>query len=136
MDHLFCGSFMLFLSSFCYAFVCVCFADALWSPAWKGLTSWLSFVTSNCEVVTFTIGILGQMWCLIVSIPDLCPLSYFSLKREMNFLCIFHRSNVLNHFMRTVILIEIQFFLHVFKEFKKLEKQLLKYACFQCIMNI
>ena len=27
--------------------------DALWSPARKGLTSWLSFVMSNCEVVTF-----------------------------------------------------------------------------------
>ena len=23
------------------------------------------------------IGILGQVWCLVVSIPDLCPLSYF-----------------------------------------------------------
>ena len=22
-------------------------------------------------------GILGNVWCLIVSIPDLCPLSYF-----------------------------------------------------------
>ena len=29
------------------------FIDVLWSPAWKGLTSWLSFVMSNCEVVTF-----------------------------------------------------------------------------------
>ena len=29
------------------------FIDALWSPARKGLTSWLSFVKSNCEVVTF-----------------------------------------------------------------------------------
>ena len=28
------------------------FIDALWSPG-KGLTSWLSFVKSNCEVVTF-----------------------------------------------------------------------------------
>ena len=28
------------------------FIDALWSPAGKGLTSWLSFVMSNCEVVT------------------------------------------------------------------------------------
>ena len=27
--------------------------DALWSPAGKGLTSWLSFVISYCEVVTF-----------------------------------------------------------------------------------
>ena len=30
------------------------------------------FVMSDCEVVT-----LGQVWCLIVSIPDLCPLAYF-----------------------------------------------------------
>ena len=29
------------------------FVDAMWSPAWKGLTSWLSFVMSNCDVVTF-----------------------------------------------------------------------------------
>ena len=29
------------------------FIDALWLPAEKGLTYWLSFVMSNCEVVTF-----------------------------------------------------------------------------------
>ena len=29
------------------------FIVALWSPAGKGLTSWLSFVMSNCDVVTF-----------------------------------------------------------------------------------
>ena len=29
------------------------FIDALWSPVEKGLTIWLSFVISNCEVVTF-----------------------------------------------------------------------------------
>ena len=27
--------------------------DALWSPAGKGLTSWLLFVMPNCDVVTF-----------------------------------------------------------------------------------
>ena len=47
----FCGSFtcMLFLSCscFCYGFVCVCLLIA-----GKGLTSWLSFVKSYCEVVT------------------------------------------------------------------------------------
>ena len=35
---------------------CLCgrlFICALWSPAGKGLTSWLSFVVSNCEFVTF-----------------------------------------------------------------------------------
>ena len=29
------------------------FICAFWSPAGKGLTSWLSFVVSNCEFVTF-----------------------------------------------------------------------------------
>ena len=29
------------------------FIFALWSPAGKGLTSWLSFVVSYCEFVTF-----------------------------------------------------------------------------------
>ena len=29
------------------------FLCALWSSAGKGLTSWLSFVVSNCEFVTF-----------------------------------------------------------------------------------
>ena len=29
------------------------FVCALWSPTGKGLTSWLSFVVSNCEVVHF-----------------------------------------------------------------------------------
>ena len=26
----------------------------------------------------FPIGILGQVWCLIVSIPDICPHSYIA----------------------------------------------------------
>ena len=75
--YFFCGSFVLFLSCVCCAFARL-FICALWSPAGKGLTSWLSFVMSNCVFVTFPCGILGQVWYLIVSIPDLCPLSYFS----------------------------------------------------------
>ena len=43
---------MLFLSCVCYAFARL-FIDALWSPAGKGVTSWLSFVMSNCVFVTF-----------------------------------------------------------------------------------
>ena len=42
-----------FLSSVC--FLCLSarlFICALWSRAGKGLTSWLSFVVSNCEFVT------------------------------------------------------------------------------------
>ena len=45
------------LCFFCLVFampLCAClFICALWSPAGKGLTSWLSFVVSNCEFVTF-----------------------------------------------------------------------------------
>ena len=50
----FCGSFMLFLSCFCYAFVCdFLLLPCGHVPAGKGLTSWLSLVMFNCEVVTF-----------------------------------------------------------------------------------
>ena len=52
------------------------FIAALWSTAGKGLTSWLFFVMFNCVFGTFPCGILGQVWYLILSIPDLCPLSY------------------------------------------------------------
>ena len=52
------------------------FIAALWSPAGKGLASWLWFVMFNSVFVTFPCGILGQVWYLIVSIPDLCHLSY------------------------------------------------------------
>ena len=44
------------LCYFCLVLLCFrarLFVDALWSPAWKGLTSWLSFVMSYCDVVTF-----------------------------------------------------------------------------------
>ena len=51
---------------------------ALWSPAGKGLTSWLLFVMLTCVFVTFSIGILGQVWCLIVSVADICRLSYLN----------------------------------------------------------
>ena len=44
---LFCLVFAMSLSGL---FICV-----LWSLAGKGLTSWLSFVVSNCEFVTFAL---------------------------------------------------------------------------------
>ena len=63
---------------FCLVFAMFCarlFICASWSPAGKGLTSWLSFVVSS--VCHFPIGILGRVWCLILSIPDLCNFTYF-----------------------------------------------------------
>ena len=35
------------------------------------------FMNVYCILVTFPCGILGQVWYLIVSFPDLCRLSYF-----------------------------------------------------------
>ena len=70
MDHL-CNLCLVFVMLSCL------FIAALWSSAGKGLTSWLSFVMFNCVFVTLPCGILGQVWYLIVSIPDLCRLSYF-----------------------------------------------------------
>ena len=70
MDHLwvFCLVFLM-LSSL--------FIAALWAPAGKGLTSWLLLVMFIKFCVTFPCCILGQVWYLIVSFPDLCRLSYF-----------------------------------------------------------
>ena len=58
--------------------LCFCarlFIDALWSPAEKGLTSWLSFVIVKLSL---------SHWCpasgvVIDSIDDLCPLSYLDI---------------------------------------------------------
>ena len=63
------------------------FIAALWSPAGKGLTSWLPFVIFNCGFVTFPCGTLGKVWYLIVLIPHLCPLSYFYCDWEQQWLC-------------------------------------------------
>ena len=49
MDHLCYFSLVLF------CFHARLFVDVLWSPAGKGLTSWLSVVMSICDVVTFSL---------------------------------------------------------------------------------
>ena len=51
------------------------FIAALWSPEGKGLLALVCDV--YCDFVTFPFSILGQVWYLIVSIPDPCCLSYF-----------------------------------------------------------
>ena len=57
------------------------FIAALWSSAGKGLTAWLLLVMFFCIFVTLPCSILGQVWYLIVSFPDLCSLSYFVMRR-------------------------------------------------------
>ena len=61
--YFFCGSFVLFMSCLCHAFAPVIAAP--WSPAGKGLTSWLLFVMFIVFFITFPCGILGQVWYLI-----------------------------------------------------------------------
>ena len=56
---------MYFLSCVCYAFVITC-----WERA--------NLLTLVCGD-HFPIGILGQVWYWIKSIPDLCTLTYFKM---------------------------------------------------------
>ena len=45
---------LCFCSVLCSLRLCArLFMCALWSPAGKGMVTWLSFVVSNCEFVTF-----------------------------------------------------------------------------------
>ena len=86
--------FCLVLAMFCARlFICV-----LWSPAGKGLTSWLSFVVSTVSL-SLSLGILGQVWYLIVSIPDRCTLTYL-VHKSMNVTVCIHQG-LLNHFKIT-----------------------------------
>ena len=72
MDHL-CYLCLVFAMLLCL------FIAALWSPEGKGLTSWLLFVMFIVILLLSHLVqcILGQVWYLIVSIPDPCCLSYF-----------------------------------------------------------
>ena len=75
--YFFCGSFVLFCG--CYVFVRVCLyvlCGHLLGKGWP-LGSRLWCLLWVCH---FPIGILGQVWYLIVSIPDLCTLTYFVKK--------------------------------------------------------
>ena len=62
---LFC---LVFAMSLC-AFVYMCFTVTCWERA--------DLLALVCGVCHFPIGILGQVWFLIISIPDLCTLTYF-----------------------------------------------------------
>ena len=75
--YFFCASF----SYLCLVFVMLppLFIAALWSRAGKGLTSWLSFVMFYCVLsLSQVVSCICQVWYSIVSIPDLCHLSYFT----------------------------------------------------------
>ena len=63
---------------FHYVLPITLFLVALWSLAGKGLSSWLFLcVIFSLGFVTFPYCVLGQVWYLIVSIPDRWLLPYF-----------------------------------------------------------
>ena len=68
---------MYHLCYLCLVFVMLSrmFIAAFRSTEGKGLTSWLLSVVL-IVIVLLSFGILGQVWFLIVSIPDPCCLSY------------------------------------------------------------
>ena len=66
---------MLFLYCVCHAFA------SAHCCRWERADLLALVLMLNCVIVTFPFGILGQVWYLIVSIPDLGPLSYFQTVR-------------------------------------------------------
>ena len=59
---------MLFMSCVCH--VSCLFIAALWSPEEKRADVSALVCGVYCDFVTFLFGVLGQVWYLIVSIPD------------------------------------------------------------------
>ena len=74
---------MLFMYCACHAFVSVhcCLVVTCWERAD------LLFVMFNCVFVNFPCGILGQVWYLIILIPDLCHFSFFVFIPPANCVC-------------------------------------------------
>ena len=66
-----------FMSCFCHAFASVYCCLVV---TWRERADLLALVCDvYCDFFTFPFGILGQVWDLIVSIPDPCCLSYYGL---------------------------------------------------------
>ena len=88
---------MFSLSCVCYAFVCVCLHAymILVVTCWKragllALVCGVKLLVSRCSI-----GILGQVWYLIVLIPDLCTLTDFHIPvgRFKSKSCQFHTAH-------------------------------------------
>ena len=75
MDHL-CYLWLVFVM------LSRLFIAAVWSPAGKGLTSWLVFVMFNCFLLLSHV-----VWYLIVSFPYLCRYSYLNIFTGQIFCC-------------------------------------------------
>ena len=89
---IYCGSFLLFMFH-----VCLCYS-VLSVPCSHMITCWrradllaLLCIMFSCVFVTFLCGVPGQVWYLVVFIPDLCPSSLLlsSMERHLEQCTIF-----------------------------------------------
>ena len=79
--------FYVFFSVLCL--LCLCtrlFICALWSPAGKGLASWLSFVVCNCEFVTFQLVSLVRCGTWLYRFLIFAPLLTFTYNQMVKIL--------------------------------------------------
>ena len=70
---------MLFMSCVCHAFASVQYCCCIVVNCWEEAD--LLVLVFDCIFVTFPCGLLGQVWYLLILIPDLCRLSDFRLGR-------------------------------------------------------
>ena len=85
-------SYFVFVIPLC-ASVYLCLDVTCWERA-----DLLAFVCCVLlQICHFPIGILGQVWYLIVSIPDLCTLTYFDKRKryinDTSYICKAHSDN-------------------------------------------
>ena len=74
----FCGSFLLSMFHVCLYYTIVSVPCTFVITCWKKTDlSALLCVMCPCVFVTVTYGVLGKVWFLILSIPDLCLLLFF-----------------------------------------------------------
>ena len=72
---------MLFVSCVSHAFTSVHCCLVVTCLERADLLALVGYV--NCIFVTLPYGVLGRVWCLIVSFHDLCHLSYFDSILEL-----------------------------------------------------
>ena len=76
----FCGSFLLFLFHVCLYYTALSVTCSLVITCWeKADLLALLCLMIPCVFVTFPYGVLSQVWYMIISIPAVCLLLYYSL---------------------------------------------------------
>ena len=66
----------------CYAFLSVHCSVVV--TCWERVNLLaLLYLRFSCVFVTFLCGVLGKVWYLIISIPDLCLLTYFDFRQKL-----------------------------------------------------